>query len=270
VSSVDKERFVTSLARGLTVLKAFGRESPEMTLSQVAAATNLSPAVARRFLLTLVQLGYLSQVDRTYVLTPRVMELAASYLDSMNLSEIAQPHLQQIRDSTGDSVSLTALDGVDIIHLCHVQTERLLRFAVTPGSRVPAYVSGTGHAILAFEPESRLAEYFARAQLTPRTPRTVTSEAELRKRLRAAREDGYALVVDELDIGITVIGYPIMKDRAAVAGISCAIASGYLPVADFVASRLPLLEAASVRLQKELGRFPALMHSLDMSRPSGY
>jgi len=270
LSTVDKEQFVTSLARGLTVLKAFGPESPEMTLSQVAAASNLSPAVARRFLLTLVQLGYLTQVDKKFVLTPRVMELAATYLDSMNLAEIAQPHLQQIRDSTGDSVSLTALDGIDIIHLCHVQTERLLRFAVTPGSRVPAYVSGTGRAILAFEPESRLEEFFAAAELTPRTPHTVTSEGELRACLRTAREDGYALVVDELDIGITVIGYPVMKDGAAVAGISCAIASGYMTTADFVASRLPLLEAATARLQKELDRFPALMHSLDMSRPSGY
>jgi IclR family transcriptional regulator, pca regulon regulatory protein len=270
VSSVDKEQFVTSLARGLTVLKAFGPGSPEMTLSEVAAAAGLSPAVTRRFLLTLVRLGYVAQTHRKFVLTPRVMELAASYLDSMNLAEIAHPHLQQIRDSTGDSVSLTALDGVDIIHLCHVQTERLLRFAVTPGSRVPAYVSGTGHVILAFEPESRLEAYFARAELTPRTPRTVTSEAELRERLGAARKDGYAVVVDELDIGITVIGYPIMKDGVAVAGVSCAIASGYLPVTEFVESRLPLLRSAAVRLQKELERFPALLHSLDMSRPSGY
>jgi IclR family transcriptional regulator, pca regulon regulatory protein len=148
--------------------------------------------------------------------------------------------------------------------------ERPLRFAVTPGSRVPAYVSGTGRAILAFEPESRLEEFFAAAELTPRTPRTVTSECELRACLRTAREDGYGLAVDERDIGITVIGCPVMKDGAAVAGISCAIASGYMTSTDFVASRIPLLEAAAACLEKELDRFPALMHSLDMSRSSGY
>jgi IclR family transcriptional regulator, pca regulon regulatory protein len=125
---------------------------------------------------------------------------------------------------------------------------------------VPAYVSGTGRAILAFEPESRLEEFFAAAELTPRTPHTVTSECELRACLRTAREDGYGLAVDERDIGITVIGCPVMKDGAAVAGIGCAIASGYMTSTDFVASRIPLLEAAAACLEKELDRFPALMH----------
>lgn len=264
MSRVDKEQFVTSLARGLAVLKAFGSASPEMTLSQVAAVTDLSPAAVRRFLLTLVHLGYLSHVEKKFVLTPRIMELSASYLDSMNLAEVAHPHLQQIRDDTGDSVSLTVLDGPDIIHLCHVPTQRLLRFAVTAGSRVPAYVSATGRAILAYEPEYRLAKFFERAELTARTPHTLTSEDELRKRLRDIREDGYALVVDELDLGITVIGCPIVINGAAVAGISCATASGYLSVDEFVAQRLPILEAASARLRTELTRFPTLLHSLVM------
>jgi IclR family pca regulon transcriptional regulator len=263
-SRPDKEQFVTSLARGLAVLRAFGSAGPELTLSEVAAATDLSPAVARRFLLTLVQLGYVKKVGRRFVLTPQVMELGAGYPDSVNLAEVALPHLQQLRDETGDSVSLTTLTGVDVIHLCHVQTKGLLRFAVTPGSRVPAYVSATGRSILAFQPESRLTEYFAAAQLLPRTPHTVTTEAGLRDRLDRARRDGYALVVDELDFGITVLGVPIRIDEVAIAGISCATASGREPADEFVRSRLPLLQAAAAALRQQLDRFPALVHSLDL------
>lgn len=264
MSSFDKEQFVVSLARGLAVLKSFGRDSAEMTLSEVASATGLSPAVARRFLLTLVNLGYLAQVGKRFVLTPRVMELSASYLESMNLAEVAQPHLQRIRDGTGDSVSLTVRDGLDIIHLCHVQTQRLLRFAVASGSRVPAYVSATGRAILAFEPEVRLTEFFARATLEPRTPHTLCTQEQLRAELERVRRDGYAVVVDELDFGITVVGCPIISDGVPMAGVSCAAASGYLPVEDFVASRVPLLKAAAARLSAELERFPTLSHSLDL------
>lgn len=196
----------SSLARGIAVLRAFGPGTPELTLSQVAAATQLSPAVARRFLLTLVQLGYLRQIDRRFVLTPTVMEIGASYPDSMNLAEVAQPFLQPVRDETGDSVSLTTLAGDDIIHLAHVQTERMRRFAVTPGSRVPAYVSASGRAMLAFLPQDRLDGHLADLDVEQRTPYTVTSVADLRERLAEVRRKGYALVVDELDMGITVIG----------------------------------------------------------------
>jgi len=260
----DKEQFVSSLARGLAVLRSFGSTGPELTLSEVAAATDLNPAVARRFLLTLVQLGYVKKVGRKFVLTPQVMELGAGYPDAMNLTEVAQPHLQHLRDETGDSVSLTTLIGVDIIHLCHMQTEGLLRFAVTPGSRVPAYVSATGRAILAFQPEPRLDAYFAAAQLLPRTPHTVTTEAGLRECLERVRRDGYSLVADELDFGITVLGVPLFNDGVAIAGISCATTSGRRPTDEFLRSRLPLLQAAAAALRRQLDRFPALVHSLDL------
>lgn len=263
MSTPDKEQFVTSLARGLDVLQSFGAERPEQTIGQVAEATGLSPAVARRFLLTLVTLGYLTQIDRRFVLTPRVLELGAAYPDSMNLADVAQPHLQQIRDETGDSVSLTTLSGTDVIHLVHLQTERLLRFAATQGTRVPAYVSATGRAILATLPDDRLDTFLAAAELTPRTPRTLADEGRLRDDLRAVRHSGYSLVVDELDVGITVIGVPVLPDgRTAVAGISCAIPSGLCTADEFVGSRLPLLLRAADALAGQIARSPVLRHSL--------
>lgn len=269
MSTPDKEQFVTSLARGLSVLRSFGPDRPEQTIGQVAEATGLSPAVTRRFLLTLVRLGYLRQVDRRFVLAPQVLELGASYSDSMNLAEVAQPHLQQIRDETGDSVSLTTLVGTDIMHLAHLQTERLLRFAVTQGSRVPAYVSATGRAMLATLGDARLDAFFAAAELPSRTPHTVTGEDRLREQLATVRHAGYALVVDELDVGITVIGVPVMPDGStAVAGISCAVASGLCPPEEFVGSRLPLLRRAADTLARQISRSPALRHSLAPADPT--
>lgn len=264
MSTPDKEQFVSALARGLAVLRAFGPRTPELTLSQVAEMTDLSPAAARRFLLTLTQLGYLKQIDRRFVLTPKVMEFGASYPDSMNLAEVAQPYLQHVRDETGDSVSLTTMSGTDIIHLCHMQTERLLRFAVTPGSRVPAYVSATGRAILAFLSPARLDAYFQQAKLEQRTPHTVATEESLRACLQDVRQNGYALVVDELDIGITVIGVPILVGGDPIAGISCAAASGFQSPGEFMTTRLPLLQHAAVVLKKQLERSPALVHSLQL------
>ncbi|MEV6900422.1 IclR family transcriptional regulator C-terminal domain-containing protein [Amycolatopsis sp. NPDC051372] len=263
MSSADKEQFVTSLARGLTVLRAFGPDQPEMSLSQVAAATGLSPAAARRFLLTLVELGYLAQVDKRFVLTPRVLELSAGYTRAMNLSSLAQPLLQRVRDETGDSVSLTALAGTDILHVCHVQTDRLMRFAITPGARVPAYVSASGRAILAHERPAVVDAFFVAATLAPRTASTITSAESLRGSLAQARQDGYAVVVDELDVGITALGCPVFGG-SVVAGVSCSTVSGYLPVDEFVATRLPLLKELASRLGEAFERFPALLHSFEM------
>jgi IclR family transcriptional regulator, pca regulon regulatory protein len=258
----DKEAFVTALSRGLAVIRAFDGAHPEMTLSEVAAATGLSPAVARRFLLTLVELGYAARHGTRFLLRPRILELGATYLESMNLAEAVQPHLQQLRDSTGDSASLTILDGVDIIHISHVATQRLMRFFVTSGTRVPAYVSSTGRVLLAHLDESTLDSYFAVAELRPRTENTVTSQEKLREILRQVRSDGYALVVDELDYGMLSIGVPVHDDSAVVAGVSCVAPTGITGNSEFVRSRLPELRRAAAQIARELRRFPTLARSV--------
>src|SRR5882672_1131281 len=116
--TANKEEFVSSLARGLAVIRAFGPDRPEMTLTEVAAVTGLSPAVARRFLLTLVRLGYAGHDGKHFILRPAVLELGAGYLASITVAQIAQPHLQNLRDVLGDATSLAALDGDDIIQVC--------------------------------------------------------------------------------------------------------------------------------------------------------
>jgi IclR family transcriptional regulator, pca regulon regulatory protein len=263
-----KEDFVVALSRGLKVILAFDAEHPEMTLSEVAEATGLSPAVARRFLHTLVHLGYAASDRKRFMLRPRVLELGATYLASMNLAEVAQPHLQQLRDSTGDSASFTVLDGPDIIHISHVSTQRLMRFFVTSGTRIPAYVSSTGRVLLAHLDPPALAQYFATAPLARRTEFTVTAEEELRAVLARVRRDGHAVVVDELDYGMTSIGVPVRDVRGAVvAGVGCLAPTGYAGRDDLVAERLPALRQAADLITQELRRFPILAKSMSGGGP---
>src|SRR5665213_3785218 len=114
--------YLSTLDRGLSVLRAFGRENPQMTLSEVAAITELSPAAARRCLNTLVKLGYVAKHNRQFLLGPDVMSFASAYLDSMSLGELVRPHLQAVRDETGDSSSLSVLSGYDVLYLCLLYT----------------------------------------------------------------------------------------------------------------------------------------------------
>ncbi|HET6501435.1 MAG TPA: IclR family transcriptional regulator C-terminal domain-containing protein [Amycolatopsis sp.] len=262
-SPPGKEDFVIALARGLEVIQAFDADHPEMTLSEVAEATGLSPAVARRFLRTLVHLGFAAHEKKRFMLRPRILELGAAYLASMNLTEVAQPHLQQLRDTTGDSASLTVLDGPDIIHISHVSTQRLMRFFVTSGTRIPAYVSSTGRVLLAHLTPAALDEYFATAELTRRTEHTVLTEADLRTELATIRETGHAVVVDELDYGMTSIGVPVFDARGVVvAGVGCLAPTGYAAAVDLAAERLPALREAAAEITRELRRFPFLAKSI--------
>src|SRR5919201_4333594 len=141
--------YVQSLARGLMVIRAFNESSPEMTLSEVARATDLSRAAARRFLHTLVQLGYVWTDGRIFALTPRVLELGFAYLSSISLPEIAQPHLERLVAQVHESASVSVLDGDDIVYVARVPTRRIMSVAISVGTRFPAYATSMGHVLLA-------------------------------------------------------------------------------------------------------------------------
>ena len=260
--TANKEEFVSSLARGLAVIRAFGPDRPEMTLTDVAAATQLSPAVARRFLLTLVRLGYAGHDGKHFVLRPAILELGAGYLASINIAQLAQPHLQNLRDTIGDATSLAALDGDDIIQVCYVPARRLYQFTVTNGSREAAYASAPGRAILAHLDATHLDEFLTNATLEARTDRTETSPARLREILDEVRRVGYAVVVDELEYGITGLAVPLFDGPKVIGAVSCLTPSGYLTEEELASTRLPDLRAATAGITEELRRFPTFSHSV--------
>jgi IclR family pca regulon transcriptional regulator len=243
--------YVQSLARGLAVIRAFDETHPEMTLSEVARATELSRAAARRFLHTLVQLGYVWTDGRTFALTPRVLELGFAYLSSVSLPEIAQPHLERLVADVHESASVSVLDNGDIVYVARVPTSRIMTVSINIGTRFPAYATSMGRAMLAHLPEAELDEYLRQVRLAPLGPHTVTTVESLREELARIRAQGWALVDQELEAGLRSIAVAIHgKAGRVVAAVN--ISSH--------ASRTSLEHAQQVllpRLQETAGRIEA-------------
>jgi IclR family pca regulon transcriptional regulator len=255
--------YLSTLERGLSVLRAFGRDNPQMTLSEVAEVTKLSPAAARRCLNTLVKLGYVAKHRRQFLLRPEVMSFASAYLDSMSLGEIVRPHLQAVRDETGDSSSLAVLSGYDILYLVHVSTNRMVRLAAGIGTRFPAYATSLGRVMLAFESEDVRAHYLNTCAFVPFTEHTVTSKVELRRILNDARRNGYAATQDELDYGLVSIAVPILDESGrALAAINCSTSTSRAGKEELVRTRLPVLQNAARHIEAALRRQPYLLRSV--------
>ena len=213
--------YLSTLERGLSVLRAFNQTRPEMQLSEVAAATGLNPAVARRCLNTLVHLGYVARHGRRFLLRPEVLVFGSAFLASMNMEEVAAPHLQAVRDETGDSSSMAVLSGHDILYIAHVSTNRRIRLGASVGTRFPAYATSLGKVLLAFQDDAAIDDYLASADLVRLTEHTITSAPELRKRLRQARTQGYDSAQDELDYGIVSVAVPCSTRSGDRGAINC-------------------------------------------------
>lgn len=256
----DKETFVTGLARGLDVIRAFTADRPTMTLSEAADVTGLSPAVVRRSLLTLVQLGYAGQDQNQFFLRPAILELGASYLASLNAAEVIQPTLQQLLETTGDTVTFSVLDKLDIVTLAYLPTRRLIREVVHTGSRVPAHLVPSGRVILSTLKDDELASRFDGVAFDRRTDHTVDSFEELLGVLHRVKDDGFAIVQDELEYGLTGIAVPVLgPDQVVIAGVGCAMASAGHQRSDLVESRLPALQLAARQIQEQIHRLPNIM-----------
>ena len=234
-----------------------------MTLSQVASATNLSPAVARRCLHTLVALGYVGRDGKQFLLTPEVMGFASAFVESMNLEGVVRPALQELRDKTGDSASLAVLSHFDILYLVHVSTQRMIRLVAGFGTRFPAYPTSLGRVLLAHLSPEQLGAYMDQVELRAMTEKTVTDKDQLRQILRDCRRGGYAAIQDELDYGIVSVAVPVMGDDGEIVGaINCSTATSRVTVEDMIDTRLPLLRAAVRDIEMELRRYPVLVHSI--------
>lgn len=208
--------YVQSLARGLSVVKAFGAERPRQSLSDVARATGLTRATARRFLLTLIELGYVRTDGSQFWLTPRVLELGYSYLSALSLPDVARPHLEALADRIKESTSVSVLDGDDVVYVARVPVSRIMAVTITLGTRFPAYATSMGRVLLAGLPDDELENYLARVELTPITARTVATPSALRSAIEKIRVDGYSIVDQELEEGLRSLAAPIRDASGAI------------------------------------------------------
>lgn len=208
--------FVQSLERGLAVIKAFSAEEPELTLSDIARRTGMTRAAARRFVLTLVDLGYVGAVDRRFHLRPAVLELGHTYLSLLCFPQMATPHITALSDRLKETSSIAVFDGDDVVYVAWVGPRRVAARGITIGTRLPAFLTSHGRVHLAALPEEALDAYLERTPLVARTARTTTDPAILRQKLARVRAQGYALVDQELEEDVTSIAVPIRDTAGAV------------------------------------------------------
>jgi IclR family pca regulon transcriptional regulator len=244
---------VQSLGRGLAVIRAFDASAPELTLSEVARRTGLTRAAARRFLLTLADLGYVHTDGRLFALSPRVLELGYAYLSSLTLPEVAEPHLERLVAEVHESSSVSVRDGADVVYVARVPTSRIMRVAISVGTRFPAYATSMGRVLLAGLDDDELDSFLAGADLRRLTARTVATPDVLRRELSRVRQQGWALVDQELEEGLRSVAAPI-RDRAGrvVAAVNVSAHASRTSKEAMRRNLVPPLLATAARIEADL------------------
>lgn len=251
--SASGAHYVRSLERGLAVIRAFNAESPELTLADVARATDLTRAAARRFLLTLADLGYVQVDGKYFSLTARVLELGYSFLSSLSLPEVSQPHLDRLSTQLHESTSVSILDGSDIVYVARSAVSRIMTVSINVGTRFPAYATSMGHVLLAGLDAGELERYWERARFDPRTSHTITSRMTLRRELDRVREQGWALVDQELEDGIRSVAAPVHdRDGQVTAAINVATHASRGTLEAMRTELLPALLETARRIESDL------------------
>jgi IclR family pca regulon transcriptional regulator len=245
-------QFVQSLERGLSVIRALSAPEPQ-TLSDVARTAGLTRAAARRFLLTLQQLGYVASTDGRFSLTPQVLELGYAYLSSLSLPEVVQPHLERLVELVHESSSVSVLDGSDVVYVARVPTRRIMAVSISVGTRFPAFATSMGRVLLAGLSPEALDAALARTELRPLTAGTIDDEARLRTELDRVRAQGWALVDQELEAGLRSVAAPI-RDPAGtvVAAVNVSAHATRTGVAEVKRSLLPPLLATAKAIDRDL------------------
>jgi IclR family transcriptional regulator, pca regulon regulatory protein len=245
--------YVQSLERGLAVIRAFDSEHRELALSEVARSTGLTRAAARRFLLTLVKLGYVNYFQGRFSLRPRVLELGYAYLSSLSLPEVSQPHMEALVAQVNESCSISVLDDTDVVYVARVPTRRIMSITLAVGTRLPAFVTSMGRVLLAGLPDDELEERLGRIEIVPLTSRTVKDMDGLRAILTSVRRQGYAATDQELEEGLRSLAVPLHSASGAVtAALNVSVHASRASMAVLRREFLPLALATATAIEGDL------------------
>lgn len=239
---VADPNFMTSLARGLSVIRAFTEREPNLTIAEIAKITGLPRAAARRCLLTLMQLGYAGSDGRTFFLKPKILALGYSFLSSAPLATILDPLIEQVSGAVQESCSAGVLDDDDVVYIARAATKRIMSVGLNVGSRLPAYCTSMGRVLLAAIPEADLDAYLGRVPLKPFTERTIIVRDTLKRELERVRERGFSLVDQELELGLRSIAVPVRTaNGSVVAAINVSAQAARVTCPDMEVQFLPRL-----------------------------
>jgi IclR family pca regulon transcriptional regulator len=245
--------FVTALARGLSVIRAFGPECPRMTLADIARRVDLPRATVRRSLITLATLGYVESDGRNFSLTPKVLALGNCYLSSSPLPRAIQPMLERLAECIGESCWAAIFDDEDVLLVAGAKTNRLLSAGLRVGSRLPAYCSAFGRMLLAGRSDSEIDAYLSRVKPRMHTSRTVIDPDAIRRAIREARENGYALADGEVELGLCSLAVPVRDVRGQpVAAVNTTAHSGRVRSNEMIERFLPHLRQVAEEIRPVL------------------
>ncbi len=254
--------FVQSLERGLAVIRAFDAENRELALSEVARSTGLTRAAARRFLLTLVKLGYVNFSQGRFSLRPRVLELGYAYLSSLSLPEVALPHMEALVAQVNESCSISVLDETDVVYVARVPTRRIMSITLAVGARLPAFVTSMGRVLLAGLPDDELEERLARIEIVPLTSYTVKDMDTLRATLATVRRQGYAATDQELEEGLRSLAVPLRNAAGTItAALNLSVHASRASMAALRRDFLPLALRAATAIEADFRRAGAARSS---------
>lgn len=247
--TAGSRHFIGAIAKGLAVIHAFGEHTQALTLSQVAERTGLTRAGARRYLLTLQELGYAGQNGRHFFLTPKVLSLGYAYLSSMPLWAFAEPILEGLVESLGETCSLSVLDDLEIVYVLRIPVHHILPIRVTVGSRLPAYCTSMGRVLLGGLTEAQLKHYFAHAEFRAYAPRTVTDPARLRRIIAADSAKGYSWITGEMGQHISGLSVPVRDPQGHVlAALNISVNRPLTNEKRLIAKLLPKLQRAAEQM----------------------
>ncbi|TPK59833.1 MULTISPECIES: IclR family transcriptional regulator C-terminal domain-containing protein [unclassified Mesorhizobium] len=241
------------LAKGLSVIETFTVERPRQSITDVANASGLDRATARRCLLTLSHLGYADYDGKFFTLTPRVLRLGTACLATMPLPHLVQPLLDDLSERLGESSSVSILDGTDVVYVARAAQRKVMSIALMPGSRLPAYCTSMGRVLLAAMPPERAAHLLSSHALPARTAHTLTDPDTILAELGRVRTQGFALIDQEVELGLRSIAVPLMTVRGTViAAVNVGVAATHVGVSNLVALYLEPLCALQAELRAVL------------------
>jgi len=244
------QSFVTAFARGLTVIEAFSGSSESLSLAQIAARAGVDRAVARRSLLTLIELGYAESERRSFRLTPRILRLGYAYLSQSGMDGRLQPFVNTVATTTGESCSISILDGLETVGVAHAPSPtHRMGFLLQPGTRMPAFVMTSGRALLAAKTDAEVLALLRRMERKPFTRQTRTSLEALMEAIRKVRETGFAAIKEELEVGLLSLAVPIENRRGeTVAALTVSSNTARATLTELCAAALPVMRKIALEV----------------------
>jgi IclR family pca regulon transcriptional regulator len=248
-----KRDLIAGLEKGLAVIEAFDQDRPRLTISEVATRCKLTRAAARRYLITLEYLGYVSSDRKMYSLSPKVLRLGQSYMHSARLPRIVEPELHKLAFSLKEASSAGVLDGDDVICIAATSAGRMVSLTLQPGTRVPAYCTANGRMLLSALPQQEVDGWIARQTLAPLTPHTVTDPAVLRDEIVRARLQGWCTADQEMEVGLRTLSVPLKNYRGDVlAALNISVHASRMSLAQLIETCLPPLLHTQTTLRSTL------------------